>query len=293
MLLYATVGQVAPLAASDNSEEKSRLLRVDDRKKLSNSLDSLDLPSLCQEVESIVSKGMHLTIFPDRKALWDTVKGSDALSRLITAAKKEFVLLYNKCGKGANKQARFLHAWMQYMLSHTRSSPSAENQMLWKDLITSYPHEVSEDTRRIIVCEVLQTVQCCLTSKIAADLESLSTKSLEDGHASSSSSDDTALSRIGGWAILSALKFWMKCVKQQRGNINQIKEEITLLKELRIPDKEKDSADLSEGLKALDRGGLTYPKKELLPYLQETERHILELLNDTNYKRYGYRLFEV
>ena len=51
----------------------------------------------------------------------------------------------------------------------------------------------------------------------------------------------------------------------------------------------KMDAELPIGLTTLDRGGLTIPKKELLPYLWETETRILEFLNDLNYRRYGNR----
>ena len=120
---------------------------MEDRIKLLNHLDSVDLPSFCQEVESVVSKGLHFAVYPDQKALWDTIKGTEALVRFISAVKAQFSLLFNKCGKGANKHAWFLYAWARYMLTHTGSSISSENQILWKDLIASYADDVSEDTK--------------------------------------------------------------------------------------------------------------------------------------------------
>ena len=43
-----------------------------------------------------------------------------------------------------------------------------------------------------------------------------------------SGSDDTALYRLGGWALLSAKRFQMKYIKQNKGNINYLTEEIRL-----------------------------------------------------------------
>ena len=69
-------------------------------------------------------------------------------------------------------------------------------------------------------------------------------------------------------------------------------EEICLLNELHLSKETKMDAELPIGL-TLDRGGLTIPKKELLPYFRESETRILEFLNDLNYRRYGNRLLEV
>jgi len=276
---------------------------VKERKELMNNLESLDLATVCQEVELMISKGIHFTVYPERKALWDTIKGSKALHDFISLGKAKFVQLYHSCGKGADKYSRFYYAWMQYMASYTNDKPSAEKELVWVNLIASYSLDVSEDTRRVMICDILQSLQNCLTAKIAKELECTSTNDT-DGTANhdsdeygssdySSTSDDTALYRIGGWALLSAKRFRMNYIKQKKGNVDELMEEIQLLNELHLSKEAKKDAELPIGLATLDRGGLTIPKKELLPYLRETEARILEFLNDFNYKRYGNRLFEV
>ena len=39
---------------------KSKLLRVKERNELMKNLETLELPVVCKEVESLISKGMHL-----------------------------------------------------------------------------------------------------------------------------------------------------------------------------------------------------------------------------------------
>ena len=70
-------------------------------------------------------------------------------------------------------------------------------------------------------------------------------------------------------------------------------EEIHLLTELRLSKEAKMDAELPIGLTTLDRGGLTIPKKELLPYLRETETRMLEFHNDVNYRCYGNRSMKI
>lgn len=50
------------------------------------------------------------------------------------------------------------------MLTHTGSSQLPQNELLWKDLVAD---EILAETKRIILCDLLQTVQNCLASKFA------------------------------------------------------------------------------------------------------------------------------
>ena len=233
------------------------------------------------------------------------------MHNLISVAKAKFVQLYHFSGKGADKYSRFYCAWLEYMASYTIDSPSTEKE-IWVNLTASCT-PVSEDTRRVIICDILQSLQNYLMGIIAKELECKSTNEdpLEEayddesdsddygstesisGDHGSTSSDDTALYRLGGWALLSAKRFRMNYIKQNKGKINDLMEEIQLLSELHLSKEAKIDAELPIGLTSLDRGGLTIPKKELLPYFREIETRILEFLNEVNYQRYGSRLFEV
>ena len=54
-----------------------------------------------------------------------------------------------------------------------------------------------------------------------------------------------------------------------------------------------DKSSVPAGLVYLDRGGLVFPKQELLPNLRLVEERLLDVLNENNYRRYGKHLFEV
>ena len=96
-------------------------------------LKTLDLSIICEEVESLVSKGMDFVAYPKRKALWETIKGSKVLHDLISGAKRKFVQLYHSSGKGADKSCRFYRAWLEYMASYTSDSESADKEY-WMNL---------------------------------------------------------------------------------------------------------------------------------------------------------------
>jgi len=88
---------------------------------------------------------------------------------------------------------------------------------------------------------------------------------------------------IGGWAILSARRFRESYIKHNKGSHKEIQDNTHLLKDL-LPHDSKKAMELPSGLSELDRGGLSFPKEELLLYLRETELRILEFLNDKSYK---------
>lgn len=137
----------------------------------------------------------------------------------------------------------------------------------------------------MMVCELQSELQKTLITELEARCETESTGDNSMG------SDDTALYQIGGWALFSAAKFRQQCIRQQRGDVEKLAEELIDLKALQLAHESK--LHLPVGLRYLDRGGLTFPKEQLLPYLRKIEERMLEVLNDKNYRRYGQRLFEV
>ena len=176
------------------------------------------------------------------------------------------------------------------MLCYTGDKPTQSSQKVWDDLAGCYPHTVSEDTRRVVVCDILHNLQALLQKEVCDEIEQSYT-SETNKTATAQGSDDVALYRLGGWALFSATKFRCKAVKLSPSNCDVLKEEIELLNAIKIPHDEKDT--LPPALQYLDRGGLTFPRQELLPYLKEIEMRMLDVLNETNYRRYGKRLFEV
>ena len=96
-----------------------------------------------------------------------------------------------------------------------------------------------------------------------------------DGGDCSATSDDTALYRIGGWALLSAKRFRMNYITQNKGNVSELTEEICLLNELHLSKEAKMDAELPIGLTTLDRGGLTIPKKSFCLIFGKQKQELL------------------
>ena len=80
--------------------------------------------------------------------------------------------------------------------------------------------------------------------------------------------DDTALYRISGWALKSAIDLTEKQLKQ-KGAKAEVQHQLAILNSLKRPNASKST--LPSGAQYLDRGGLTFMQPELLPWLHAVE----------------------
>ena len=127
------------------------------------SLEAINLREMCQEVEATVSKEMHFTVYG---ALWNTIAGSNGLLKFVSTAKDKFIQLYLSCGKSADKCCQLFCAWLEYMAYHT-TSKADETEGIWRSKIEFYSGEISEDSRKVIICDILLAIQDYLTEQIA------------------------------------------------------------------------------------------------------------------------------
>lgn len=143
--------------------------------------------------------------------------------------------------------------------------------------------------KRVILCSVLNEVQSQLQQIISTEIEVISEPS-SGVSILSTGSDDASLYRLGGWALLSAIKYSKKELRKSPDSL-EVQQELMLLQSLTASKEVK--AGLPATLRYLDRGRLTFPQPSLIPFLRAVEERMLDVLNETNYKRYGKRLFEV
>ena len=271
-------------------KKKTRVLKATERRGICAELKSLDLRALLLEVEASIDKGLDLQCFPERKSFWDSIKGSEELHTLTKTASHKFVELYKLRAKGRDKYSYFYRDWLKYMLTFTTTEFETDlNRKQWDALASHHQGDVSDDTKRVILCGVLHGVQSRLQQIISSEIESISGPSCSTSMLPRGS-DDVSLYRLGGWALLSAIKYRKKELKLSPGKL-ELQQELMLLQLLTVSQEEK--INLPAALRYLDRGRLTFPQPSIIPFLRALEDRMLEILNETNYKRYGKRLFQV
>ena len=94
---------------------------------------------------------------------------------------------------------------------------------------------------------------------------------------------------ISGWALKSCIDNCKKESKKRKAPCAQ--EQLQLLLALKLGNDEKST--LPVGVQYLDRGGMTFCKPNLLPWLRKVEASVKVYLNQDGYARYGENIFEV
>lgn len=137
-------------------------MKATERRGICAELKSLDLRSLLLEVEASIDKGLDLQCFPERKSFWDSIKGSEELH-----TSQKFVELYKLRAKGRDMYSYFYRDWLKYMLTFTTTEFETDlNRKQWDALASHHQGDVSDDTKRVILCGVLHGVQSRLQQQI-------------------------------------------------------------------------------------------------------------------------------
>ena len=124
---------------------------------------------------------------------------------------------------------------------------------------------------------------------MAKEIEQTTEMTVEDP--GTSPSDDVALHRICGWALKSVTDSLTQQSKQKSANQESLDENLKLIHALKLPSDEK--CNLPDAVQYLDRGGLTFMKLDLLPWMCTIKDRMVALLNAKSYRRYGAKIFEV
>ena len=209
---------------------------------------------------------------------------ADKLKTLVDSAVSKYLILYQECSKGADKNSELYLRWLQYqrtlVCKSLRSSESVVDMEMEED--------TSEGTKRTVVTLIMSNVYAGISQQMAKEIEqSYSTNSVEN--ADTSPSDDVALHRICGWALKSVTDNVTQKSKKQSSE--HLKEHLRLLDAIKLPNDRK--IDLPSPVQYLDRGGLTFMQLNLLPWMRAIEARMVLNLNSSSYQRYGEKLFEV
>lgn len=151
----------------------------------------------------------------------------------------------------------------------------------------NYSAAVSEATRRSVVSMVLHAIFRGISSQMAKTAEEISAATSSTSDSTEFSSDIVAMHRLCGWALFSTIDYLKRQTKKNPAHT----EELVIAKGLKLSDKDKHL--LPSPVKYLDRGGMTFMRKEMWPWMQEIEKKMAQHHNQTSYRQYGSRLFEV
>ena len=102
-------------------------------------------------------------------------------------------------------------------------------------------------------------------------------------------SDNVAMHRLCGWALFSVIDHLKTQVK--KSNKPSYVEQLTFANILKLASNDKHL--LPPPVQYLDRGGMTFLRGELWPWMHKVEQKMAQHLNQASYSQYGSRLFQV
>ena len=265
-----------------------RLLQSEER----NIVKDIDKQAVVEHVRTSVPKTLMESLFPERMGLWKSIAETKELEVFIINNAVKFLTLYDANIKGSNKYANLYLSWLQVIRSYTcKTEQTAESRAEWGVVLAKHGDIISEHIQRTVIATILNSVQDGTQAQMAAKIEQI------DGGESNpepveSLSDDTALYRISGWALKSAIQIKRRAVtKSKVQSAKLIKEELQLLEVIKRSQSSKSTLPL--GVQYLDRGGLTFIHSSLLPWVRAVESSMKQYMTQAGYKRYGKQIFKV
>ena len=267
---------------------KTRNLNEEERKKVQ---EKIDREEVILYVHKTVSKGILPDLFPERLVLWESLQYSIELKKFLHSAIDKYMFLLIDNGKGKDKYANLYIAWLDYICSFT--CPQKQTLVSIANLaILKGNADISFNTLRTVTAALLHAVQDGLQIQIAQKIEQLT----KEGNSSITvpvelPADDVALYRLSGWALKSCIDNCKKDCEKRKAPCAHGQEQLQLLLALKLANDEKTT--LPAGVQYLDRGGMTFCKPNLLPWLQKVEASVKVYLNQEGYARYGEKIFEV
>ena len=257
---------------TDMIAEKQRLIKKKKMDEIVCALETADERELLENVIKDVGSGHHLTHFSDRQQQWNAIvtKSKDCLLELVLALHQLYIEKLELCRKGKDKYTRLQLAWMEAMrdVIHDQSDEDEDEEKFSKSKLPSPvsnseirqswnlvvgPSGWSVDSDALFHCITKAVFSYC-QRKIVSIKEGSETEEDESQEDVAQAADEVALFRLGGFALYTAMK-------------NCPETKLSILQILQMPASEK--ADLPSNLQHLDKGGLTFPKRELLGYFSD------------------------
>lgn len=233
----------------------------------------VDKGRLGDYVKEKVCNDIFAESFPERAVVWEHMKRSHQLDTIICSSSERYAELYSSnTASSRDKNAALFLNWLDYVRTWTCN----------EERIATVDAEVSNATKRTVLATVFNAIYQGLCLQMAEAAEQIS-NSKHVAYGEAKPSDEVAMHRICGWAL--------KSVSDQYKHKVDYSTQLSLISMLKLPKEEKHLLPLP--VQYLDRGGLTFLRQELWPWMLAVEKKMVRHLNQASYRQFGSKLFEV
>ena len=224
-------------------------------------------------VEGKVCSDIVAESFPERAVVWEYIKQSHQLDTIVSISSEKYAELYfSNTASSRDKNAALFLSWLEYVRTWTCN----------EERIAAVDVQASNATKRTVVAIVFNAIYQGLCNTMAETAEQISiSKHVPCDKAKPS--DEVAMHRICGWALKSVMDQYKRKV--------DCSAQLSFVSMLKLPNEDKHLLPLPA--QYLDRGGLTFLRQELRPWMLATEKKMIVHLNQASYRQFGSKLFEV
>lgn len=279
---------------------KRKMLQEGEFTALLNSTTSPDVGSQSEQLLARLVK-LGPSLLKMGKILVSSVEFSKLLALMLHSFQKQCLTIYRrKEVKLADKKAELCVSWIKY-LDNFKPGRNTEERRLLEAVFAEDKYSAHE------IHSVSKELHQSVYSLIHANAYETKKKELFPENAEVlSSPPEESMDKIYSFAGASLHRMKKKRSKALAGKgsevkksrIKDVEDELRFLEKLSHDDKQQvkktstflRELDFAEGS---ERGGLTLPASELLPFLRELDGKVRELINTKNHRRYGKSLLRV
>ena len=208
---------------------------------------------------------------------------------MITGFCRKFTTLSKECYRTSvikERKAAFSVAWMK-LLANFQPGKKSQERIILERCLPAHNTFSHEDVHSVlsVIHELVYTV-------IHDHIQARKEESTSEGSSTSvqiSKESDETLYRYCGAALQKMIKLRKETLAGQKKRVKiSSKRKPIMVKELQILEGLviKDKSGISQSLKNLDEGKLTFPREELITFLHSVDDEVREFATDNNLRKY-------
>ena len=204
-------------------------------------------------VEGKVCSDIVAESFPERAVVWEYIKQSHQLDTIVSISSDKYAELYfSNTASSRDKNAALFLSWLEYVRTWTCN----------EERVAAVDVQASNATKRTVLAIVFNAIYQGLCHTMAETAEQISiSKHVPCDKAKPS--DEVAMHRICGWALKSVMD-------QYKHKVDCTAQQLSFVSMLKLPNEDKHLLPLPAQF--LDRGGLTFLRQELWPWMLATKK---------------------
>ena len=256
-------------SSSHPPSRKSKLLSATERRRVAQSLASIKAVDVAGSTLASAAEEKHMSYFPARKE--SLANDTAAWHSIVGYLPATYANIYKQCSTQAEKYMKLPVMWTKAVSQLYPDDKVRQLKLSELDRCSTL-HAVAAAVWNHCCYAVKKTIECSNQTE-----DQVSKPALTEDH----------IKRFFGAALHRSIHALVDKEKR-RGKANtEDEEKLKLLRTLRLLKEEKELSNLPMSLRIRDRGWMAFLREEYMEYAKHAMESVVEVINQSNFKRYG------